>query len=1234
MASPNRPGVTVVQALAETTTVSAAPSLVPCVMGPCYQIIEKIDNGAPNEDALHSISYNQAGLVITQSNYPDPRDNIDEVDIDESSVSLGIIKGGSMLTFPRGSHSSYGTAFLKSVPGVYQPAVKIPASQGPISTSTTQALTLIVDGESTVIVLESGSYTLQQVSDAINDSKPGISKLNSAGDLIIFSKVKGAGGSLIIAGSGIGELLLDSLGGFSSGDYYKVTGSGLRGWDNGSSSETTPYIEYSRGTVSDGSSLTALSSSDFATITFAGFLDEDADFTSSQPSAVTFTGSGATIPLKAASGLILGDALYLAGDSSAYEVKSVQKNKFKLGSVNAALSTSSSRVLDDFLVGKLTATGGEASPFVPGDAYFYARGLQAGESDGTAATIESGAADVAAQQATLFSGTISGLTFPTTELDQKFLTIVVTKDGVEQDPQTINFSGSIASLAALATLIDAADDITCSSDTTSTSLIIKTSSSGGDQSVKVFVGDSNLDAGPTLGFASTVSSTGVSALFADKAVATATYTYSSGDFSGPLDLALTVVDSRGSMEVTATVPGATYNTAADLITAISTATGSNTPGNIEYRGEVVAVLTNDGSTGWTLTSVQAGPSVSMDIDADNAGADIFEVLGFSDGVVEGTSNLAGTELQITLDGNPDTYDVSFESDALDDAIDAINDEIGGDVAIAAEISGNKFRLTSAVLGASSSIKTSGASAITALNNIGTSATGTGRPNPDFYLDSSGSIHIGANLIRNPNTGVPLSRDNTYAIYIGYKGLRSDVTASAADPALLNIDSVEVLEAAIGPISTENPLALGAYLALLNAPTQIISAIGIDEVSAAAPLGTEDGYLRALEFLESKEVYALAPLTDNKFIQQSISTHVQAMSTPEERGERIAFIWQDLPTRAVDTSIQSGTAGYVGSSDNLFRVDPDRGTPADALDTAGISDLSSIDIDKNVYVQLILVSGGVTELRNYSVSAVSNETLTLRTSFSSSENTDGFYSAKTLDSSISYGDVTYALRIRGKELVVPGTTIKDYNAIASAAASEARAYDHRRIFMLFGSSVDISLNGVVTKVPGYYIAPGIAGMVAQQAPQQPFTNLSMAGYGKVYGTDGTFTENQMDTIADGGRYIMVNLGGAITSRHQRSTAISSIEKRELSITKAIDFIAKGLRDTNRVFIGKFVITSGFLDQLTMANQGFLRYVVELGVVNRASLKSLLQDETAPDTVLIEIEVAPAYPCNKIRITIVS
>ena len=189
-------------------------------------------------------------------------------------------------------------------------------------------------------------------------------------------------------------------------------------------------------------------------------------------------------------------------------------------------------------------------------------------------------------------------------------------------------------------------------------------------------------------------------------------------------------------------------------------------------------------------------------------------------------------------------------------------------------------------------------------------------------------------------------------------------------------------------------------------------------------------------------------------------------------------------------------------------------------------------------------------------------------------------------------------------------------------------------MLFGDSVDVSLDGVSTNVPGYYIAAGLAGMIGSQNPQQPFTNLVMTGYSRVYGTDDTYSENQMDVIADGGRYLLKNLGGGIAARHQRSTSNLTIESRELSITKAIDFLAKGLREINRVFIGKFVITPGFLDQLTMANEGYLRSVTQQGVVRTAALKSLLQSEAAPDTVLIEVEVQPAYPCNKIRITIVS
>ena len=79
----------------------------------------------------------------------------------------------------------------------------------------------------------------------------------------------------------------------------------------------------------------------------------------------------------------------------------------------------------------------------------------------------------------------------------------------------------------------------------------------------------------------------------------------------------------------------------------------------------------------------------------------------------------------------------------------------------------------------------------------------------------------------------------------------------------------------------------------------------------------------------------------------------------------------------------------------------------------------------------------------------------------------------------------------------------------------------------------------TNIPGYYITAGLAGMIASQLPQQPFTNFSMVGYSKVYGTDDTYSENQLDVIADGGRYVLKNLAGGIAARHQRSTSNTTI-----------------------------------------------------------------------------------------------
>ena len=613
------------------------------------------------------------------------------------------------------------------------------------------------------------------------------------------------------------------------------------------------------------------------------------------------------------------------------------------------------------------------------------------------------------------------------------------------------------------------------------------------------------------------------------------------------------------------------------------------------------------------------------------------VSGASDSA-SGAAVLVGEVLTFYLDDNPTPYAITLASDSVSDIVELINSEesgVGGSIPIASASSTGTITLTSSFIGLSSKVLVKAGTAANVLglatSTVDGSASGSGRPEPDFYIDLSGVLHIGANILRDGISGTPAARkDVTGAanIYIGYKALRKDVSSSAADASVLSFSDAAQLDAVLGPINTENPLAMAAFLALANSPTVDVSVLGIDEVSSGAPMGTVTAYSKALSYLESQDVYCLVPLTDSLFVCQLFSVHVQAMSQPSERSERICFLWQPIPSRDTDTSIQSGTAGETNGVDNEFIIES---TPISGLVAAGISD-TELEANDNVYIEVVLIAAGESNVRNYSIKEVDGPRLVLRTSFSSGENDDGFYSETDLSG--EYTDVTYSLRVRGDKLVLTGTNIPDRAAQASAAGSLAGQFASRRVYLTAFNSVDTIVNGISFNVPGYYASAAIAGMIAQQAPQQPFTNLAIAGFTKVYGTDDTFTENQLDIIADGGRYLLVNQNGAIASRHQRSTATLSIESRELSITKAIDFIAKGLRNINKNYIGRFVITPGFLDQLTMVNQGFLLSQEQAGTVTSATLNAVLQDEDAPDTVLIEIQVQPAYPCNKINITILS
>lgn len=1362
MASETRPGVIVTQALTETTAVTASPTLVPLVMAPCFQIIRaNNEDGTINDDAKHTANYTQASMTITQAEFPDPRGNIDEVEIYEDEVEVHITEYTGLTKLERGSDGSTGSAFLQRFSQIYRPAVVFSGfTNGTITLSEGDTLVFAIDvvnassnKKDVAVVFSSSDTTAEKVATAINEEYGStVAFETSDGNVAIFSPTFGPAGSVTIREGAtalstlFGTYPQDNASTNVTGDI-RVEGSGLFAQDDEDADLLSPYIAYSRGkALFSNTTYNATLVEKDTWPAWAGYnigSGSTNSFSSTRASAVTFTGSGATVPLKAATTTTEGDVLIADSRQVANgEVILVEESRFKIGTINTKSSTYSAstgnlitRIYDTVEFNILTS----AVPFCPQLAFFEARNLVYGEiANQTKASISGTADNVIDAQKAIVSGALhsdlqGGASW---QASGTYIVIQETIDNVQKEAVRVTFQGT-STASALATAITDNSSLSCTAAVVGENFVISSSKTGKGQSLSVL---STGTINAKLGFSESdaTSATGRDHEVAGKAVFTTEFfDYASADVQ-TARVHLTFADAS---DVEYTVDGTLasaqpFLSMAAVATAISDLFDGQSDNTIRFEGKPIATVEADGDTlvfstieggsncgvlvqsnevalgiydsSYKITRIDfvSGLDVLTGFDLEEGGNPLVTITGLSSPTVtdivtalngesafytpgyiavevssasfkilhtdvtkadtislvnpttsssimvhtssttdytdvdeSGADLLIGASLVIQLDDNPTKYVVSsFDYNSVNEAADKINLEVGGDVDIATVNGSGVLTLSSPTMGVVSKIEivssesTAQSSSILDFSTL--SASGSGRPNPNFYIDPvTKAAVIGPNILRHRSTGIPFSVSQSNSpLYIDYKGLRLDVTASADEPGLLSFGSITEIDASIGPMTTENPLGLAAYLCFLNSATSTISCLGVDETTTAAPTGTVDSYLRALELVESKEVYSIAPMTEDHYIQQLIATHVQTLSQPSERGERIALLWKSTPERATDTSIENGAgAGTLTGEDDQLRTAVNLSS---AVISAGITDDSNISVDDGLYVEITTVSGSTTNVYNYSVSSVDGFHLNLRTSFSGSDNSDGFYAEETFSGTATYSTLNYVLRIRGNKLLIKGTSLPDVAMVTQTAAEQAAGFDHRRVFLLFGDSVDVSIDGTVTNIPGYYISAGLAGMIGSQQPQQPFTNLNMVGYSKVYGTDDTYSENQLDVIADGGRYVLKNLAGGIAARHQRSTSNSTIEARELSITKAIDYLAKGLREINRVFIGKFVITPGFLDQLTMANEGFLRRATQQGVVRSSSLKSLLQSETAPDTVLIEVEVQPAYPCNKIQITIVS
>ena len=471
------------------------------------------------------------------------------------------------------------------------------------------------------------------------------------------------------------------------------------------------------------------------------------------------------------------------------------------------------------------------------------------------------------------------------------------------------------------------------------------------------------------------------------------------------------------------------------------------------------------------------------------------------------------------------------------------------------------------------------------------------------------------------------------VYIGYRALRVDTSAASSDPALITIESIADIEAKIGRSdTTSNPLGLAAKLALTNTVGNVsIKVLGLSAANSAEIASDPDGsvaaYTEALTLLEAEDVYALAPLSSSREVATLFSNHATTMSAAENKGERIAFFSREFPTYSSATLIASGTRGITASdfkTSGEFTCEVDFGT-----DGANFSILeSALDAGDDV----ILV------LNSFKTSAYADIELLGAASEQYGFTVTGVVSSNTYKLTVAIADIatttTNDLSSQSWYLYKQGVAITSAADQATRVASYGSEYENRRAYLVWPPRCVATVGSNSEFLAGHYLAATVAACVGFQGIAKGFTNLNISGFSALRYSNKHFSKSQLDTIAGGGTMILVQdvESGPLKIRHQLSTDVSTVQRRELSITKSIDYFAKTLRDSLSDRIGGNNITTEFVQGLGMNIQAIIASMVQRKIVTSAKATSIVQDSTNPDTINIVIQVAPLFPCNYIEITL--
>ena len=465
--------------------------------------------------------------------------------------------------------------------------------------------------------------------------------------------------------------------------------------------------------------------------------------------------------------------------------------------------------------------------------------------------------------------------------------------------------------------------------------------------------------------------------------------------------------------------------------------------------------------------------------------------------------------------------------------------------------------------------------------------------------------------------------------------------------LHNLTGASQVANSLGTIDPDNPLAMGVYMAALNAAT--------DDGDEAPPVyymavpldGNGDLEWAAVLNKASltDKAYVFAPTTRDDKVLDMVQNHVLEMSTKTVKMWRIAALSKEVPR---DVAVLSSLLDNQNDEFLAIPVSETAGTtpkptaPSDTKYTMFrvVKGIDNINGSQDTAFRSTVVAGDRVKFffRNnawneetcdeYIVKRVVNN-YTVEIDLDKSNDPNGI----VVDDLSKNGTTSY--------LPIKIEIYHEYTSKQSAdvIASISRAMASRRALNVFPSYFEN--DGV--EMSGEFAACAIAGLISATEPQQPITNVTVRGIDEIPLVYQTYNNAELDTIASGGTFIVMQdlPHDKVYVRHQITTAYpdGNLNTAELSITKNVDHISYAFAEVFRPYYGKYNITPDLLVILeNLAGQLISQFGASRSVygpqliVENTRINYVRQNELMKDHVDISITLGVPYPCNNIDIVL--